>query len=488
MFKSPFIGRTRELRSLSRRIELIERGGEGLAVAVRGRRQVGKSRLVEHFCQTSGLPYAFFQADQGSSPAQSMLDLLEAVRGSDLPGALDLPRARPGDWHETFQLLSLAVPDDTPSILVIDELPWLFQQDKRLEGVLQTEWDRRLKRKPLLLMLVGSDIHMMEAFLGYDRPFYGRAEPMTVRPLNPRETADVTGTTGSVAIDAHLVTGGFPGLCRTWPQGSTAEEYLADQVEFPESPLFTVGAQMIASEFPSPDQTRRVLTAIGHGSRSFRNIATTAGADPATPVSSGALTPILHRLTEKGAVAADEPLATLPGNGGKLFRIADSYLRLYLAVLADAHADSRRGRADLALARFTRQWASWRGRAVEPLVREALSQAEAAEGFPWRGAVEVGGWWPRNFNPEIDLVGADRAPRARRVHYTGSVKWLGTPFDRRDLAKLTADAAQVPGAAPGETGLAVVSLSGIAPGVHADLMWGPDDLLEAWNLPAAGEP
>jgi hypothetical protein len=480
VFRSPFIGRKHELRALHRRLEQIERVGEGLAVAVRGRRQVGKSRLVEQFCQTSGLPYAFFQADQGSSPTQSMTDLIETVRGSDLPRAGDLPAVRPGDWHETFQLLSLAVPDDAPSVLVIDELPWLFQQDKRLEGILQTEWDRRLKRKPLLLMLVGSDVHMMEAFLGYDRPFYGRADPMVVRPLDPAETADITGTTGAAAIDAHLITGGFPGLCRTWRQGMSAEEYIAEQFEFPESPLFTVGAQMVASEFPAPDQTRRVLTAIGHGSRTFRSIATTAGADPATPVGSGALTPILHRLAEKGAVAADEPLAVSPGNGGKLFRIADSYLRLYLSLLAEAHAHSRRGRPDLAFARFEQQWPSWRGRAVEPLVREGLSRATAGDGYPWPDAVEVGGWWPRNYDPEIDLVGADRGPRARRIFYTGSVKWLGSPFDRRDFAELAAGSARVPGAAPGATGLAVVSLSGTAPGVEADLVWGPEELLRAW--------
>ena len=179
-------------------------------------------------------------------------------------------------------------------------------------------------------------------------------------------------------------------------------------------------------------------------------------------------------------MAADEPLAVSPGNGGKLFRIADSYLRLYMSLLVEAHADSRRGRPDLAFARFEKQWTCWRGRAVEPLIREGLVLAEADDDFPWPGAIRTGGWWPRNFNPEIDLVGADREPKAQRIFYTGSIKWLNSPFDRRDLAELIADSARVPGAAPGETGLAVVSLSGIAPGVEADLTWGPEELLSAW--------
>ncbi|MCH7231378.1 hypothetical protein L0U85_11040 [Glycomyces sp. L485] len=481
MIKSPFIGRHLELKTLRRRIEEIERLGDGLAVAIRGRRQVGKSRLVEHFCQTSGIPHAFFQADQGNSPVQSMIDLLDAVRDSDLPGADDLPRVTPNSWHETFRLLSLAIPDDVPSILVIDELPWLFQQDSRLEGVLQTEWDRRLKNKPLLLVLVGSDLHMMKAFLGYDRPFYGRADSMVVQPLNPMEVGTITELTGSDALDAHLITGGFPGLCRTWTPGTAPEDYVADQCEFPESPLFTIGAQMVSSEFPSPDQTRRVLTAIGHGSRTFKNIATAAGAGPASPVSSGSLTPVLHRLVEKGAVAADEPVSTVRSNAGRLYRIADSYLRLYLSTLVDSHADARRGRSDLAFGRFQRQWRSWRGRAIEPLVREALVRAGADDGFPWPAATHVGGWWPRNFDPEIDLVGVDRESGANQVFYTGSVKWLGTPFGRLDFAELMKGSARVPGAEPGATGLAVVSLSGVEDGVAADLVWGAEQVLAAWT-------
>ncbi|WP_018349237.1 hypothetical protein [Longispora albida] len=53
---------------------------------------------------------------------------------------------------------------------------------------------------------------------------------------------------------------------------------------------------------------------------------------------------------------------------------------------------------------------------------------------------------------------------AGRVWCTGSAKWLGTPFDERDLADPLAGSAAVPGFLPGETGHVIVSLSGVAPG------------------------
>jgi hypothetical protein len=42
---------------------------------------------------------------------------------------------------------------------------------------------------------------------------------------------------------------------------------------------------------------------------------------------------------------------------------------------------------------INRRWASWRGRAAEPIIREALSLAAAD--LPWPEATAVGGWWNR---------------------------------------------------------------------------------------------
>ena len=96
----------------------------------------------------------------------------------------------------------------------------------------------------------------------------------------------------------------------------------------------------------------------------------------------------------------------------------------------------------------------------------------------------VGGWWNRQFNPEVDLVGADQAPVARHLYFVGSVKWVGTPFDDHDYAEMMRGAVQVPGFTLGETGVAVVSLSGLAEGrsrASLSLVWGADEVLASWQ-------
>ncbi len=454
-----------------------------MAVAIRGRRQVGKSRLVQEFCDRAGMPYVFYTATKGASPVEAVAEFLSGLRESSLPRDREVvPSGGSGSWPDAFRALASTLPD-RPSIVVLDELPWLAEQDDLFDGALQTAWDRLLAKRPVLLLLLGSDLHMMERLTAYDRPFYGRADNLTLGPLNPAETGEALGLSAVDAVDAHLASGGLPGILRTWPHATPALTFLEQECADPASPVFSVPESSLLAEFPAPDQARRVLEAVGGGDRTQANIAATAGSRQGA-LPSGSLSPLLRRLVEeKRVLAMDEPLSTRPGKPA-LYRIADSNLRLYLAVLRGAHEQVRRDRPEAAFRLVERRWASWRGRAVEPLVRQSLELAAVDGALPWRQVEVVGGWWNRRFDPEVDLVGADRAPVAQQISFIGSVKWLSSPFDRHDLADLTRSAPQVPGFTLGATGLMVASLSGIAPDAEAgaiDLLWGPDQLISAWR-------
>jgi len=475
-----FIGRAAELGLLRKRLDRVQAEAAGLALTVRGRRQVGKSRLVQEFCDRAEVPYVFFTATKGASAVEAISTFLAELRESSLPANADLVPAEATGWPDALRALAVVLPD-APTVVVIDEVPWLSEQDSAFDGALQTAWDRLLSAKPVLLLLLGSDVHMMERLTAYDRPFFGRADAMVLGPLNPAETARALDLDGSDAIDAHLISGGLPGIIRSWPRATPPMRFLENECSDPAAAVFSIPEASLLAEFPAPDQARRVLEAIGGGDRTFANVAATAGGAQ-TPLSSGLLTPLLRRLRdEKRVLAVDEPLSAKPGKP-VLYRIADSNLRLYLAIMRTAQEQARRGRPEAAYKVVQRRWKGWRGRAVEPMVREALELAALDDGLPWPVQV-VGGWWNRQFNPEIDLVGADRAPVAQEILFAGSVKWLGVPFDDHDLTALTTSAVQIPGFAPGKSGLVVVSLSGVVPQVttaKVDVIWGPSDVLAAW--------
>jgi uncharacterized protein len=98
------------------------------------------------------------------------------------------------------------------------------------------------------------------------------------------------------------------------------------------------------------------------------------------------------------------------------------------------------------------------------------------------GADVVGGWWNRQNNPEIDLVGADRElPTATRIAFTGSVKWLESErFGRRDLESLLAGSMSVPGR-DHATPLVAVSRNGVEKGLPLAASFGPEDIVAAWR-------
>lgn len=93
-----FVGRQAELATLERELSKVAAGagGErpGRCVMLRGRRRVGKSRLVERFAERSGAPFLFYAAT-GASPEADLQRLARDADASTLPLAGLLAGARP---------------------------------------------------------------------------------------------------------------------------------------------------------------------------------------------------------------------------------------------------------------------------------------------------------------------------------------------------------------------------------------------------------
>ena len=84
-----FVGRKQQLRSLDRLLDRVRTNtseAPGKALLVRGRRRVGKSRLVEQFLERSGVPSVFYAAS-GRPVREELRTFAEDVALSTLPGA-----------------------------------------------------------------------------------------------------------------------------------------------------------------------------------------------------------------------------------------------------------------------------------------------------------------------------------------------------------------------------------------------------------------
>ena len=516
-----FVGRTEQLSILDeflRRVVDDQDSKPGKALLIRGRRRVGKSRLVEEFLDRAGVPSLFFAAS--GRPVRDELALfVDEVMYSTLPGKEVFRGIELTSWDAALRLLGSILPD-SGSVVVFDEMPYLIDADFHFEGTLQRAFDRELSRKRVLLIGIGSDLAMMEALNEYGRPFHQRASEMVVPPLSPLEVGAMLGLGAADAFDAFMVTGGLPLICSEWETGMSLWEYLSVASSNPTSALLVSAERSLAAEFRAETLARDVLGAIGSGERTFTNIGRASGGRASGGIPPTSLTRALRLLEEKRMVAAELPLSCKPSRERR-YRVADPYLRFWLAFLGPYLAEIERGRGDRVLARIRAGWSSWRGRAIEPVVREALERLspsfplgagavpgagevskEAPKGVPkeapkgaskearavglsrgagFSGGVPgvVGGYWTRTNSLEIDIVVADRAPVAKRILAVGSIKWLeNAPFDAHDAATLHVHRSQLPGATP-EAQLVAVARSGCtADGVvHIS----PEDLLQAYG-------
>lgn len=476
-----FYGRRHVSADLNGHLDRIRETGNGQLLAVRGRRQVGKSRLFTRFVEQAGLPYLYFTAVKNASVAAQLHSLAADLRTSTTPlrDADSLFAAPPTDWRDALGRIAVAC-RDTPSVVVIDEFPWAAAADPSLEGQLQNAWDRQLEHLPVLFVLIGSDVTMMERLTEHDRPLYGRARNQTVAPFNPAECAESLGPdTGAVdAFDAALVTGGYPRLVADLARAGSTTAFVHQQLGDENSDLAVMGQRSLDAEFPDAQQARRVLSAIGGTEIGFSTFQQVVGKLPEEGVAAQtAVTRAIRILADKGVVVLDVPVGAAPGSRLRRYRIDDRCLRFWFRFVAEQLAHISRGRPDIARAAFDRGWPSWRGRAVEPLVQEAVSRL-APDLSGLEDAGQAGSWWNRDNSAEYDIVLP--AAAGKRVLLAGSVKWReNKQFDARDLARLAEARHLVPGAAAAL--LLAVCPAGLADDVRPDIELSPADLLTAWR-------
>src|SRR3712207_6356692 len=94
-----FVGRRAELRVLAERFARAAAGGDrpGQCLLLRGRRRVGKSRLVEEFIDRQDVPSLYFTA-AGTPVGDELRRFAADAAVSTLPGRELIEAANPSSW------------------------------------------------------------------------------------------------------------------------------------------------------------------------------------------------------------------------------------------------------------------------------------------------------------------------------------------------------------------------------------------------------
>ncbi len=146
MSDSVFIGRKNELERLG---SLYQRGRSGLVV-VKGRRRIGKSRLILEFAKKT-FPQTFW-GFAGLAPQEGMSSQEQRDHfAQQLALFLKVPVMNFQDWSEAFEYLSLHI--QSGDIILFDEISWMGSKDPTFIPKLKAWWDKQ-------------SIHMLLVFCG----------------------------------------------------------------------------------------------------------------------------------------------------------------------------------------------------------------------------------------------------------------------------------------------------------------------------------
>lgn len=161
-----FIGRSSEIAELQ---SLLKKRTASLVV-VKGRRRVGKSRLIVEFAKNKKFYKFTGLAPLGGVTAQDQRNEFARLLGEQS----DLPEVKVEDWGKLFSLLATQVKSGRV-IILLDEITWMAQGDDTFLSKLKNAWDDNFKQNPKLIMvLCGSVSTWIEKNIISSTAYYGR--------------------------------------------------------------------------------------------------------------------------------------------------------------------------------------------------------------------------------------------------------------------------------------------------------------------------
>lgn len=348
-----FIGRDRELGVL----EELWGSGKAELYVLYGRRRVGKTELLQRFCQ--GRRAVYFQAAQvrEKDNLRAFRDALAASLDDPLAASVEFP-----DWGAALDFAAERAGSERLG-LVLDEFPYLCEGSRGLPSIVQRFWDSRGKRSPLLLVLCGSQVSFMEREVLAERsPLFGRRTAQRrLEPLRPHDALRFfPGWELEQRVLAYAILGGMPAYLGRFDDRRSLRENLLREVFRPEGYLFDEVQFLLRNELSSPATYNSILAAVARGERRLGDIALAVGIDSTTA------NKYLSVLRELGLVEREVPITDpdpLRSRRGS-YRVADRFLAFHFRHLQPHLSLVNAGRGARVIEEF-----------VEPDRAELLDQA-----------------------------------------------------------------------------------------------------------------
>lgn len=417
-----FVDRQAELAFLNQLLTR-QRPGPAQLILLYGRRRIGKTALLSHWAEQSGLPYTYWVADK-EPPAAQRRSLFARIMGLSEAQSTSFD-SWPAFWRWFVAHLAQT---DQRRILILDELTYASEADPAMLSALQHTWDQHLKQSNLILVLCGSQIRTMEGIMHSQSPLFGRLTGQwRLQPLPFSALAaffPTWSTPERVALYAMM--GGIPAYLEWLDPDLSLSRNIRDVILSPGSMFLAEPELLLYDELRELSSYLAILRAISNGHHTLSAISNAA------LIGRTNLTAFLARLQALRFVERRLPVTLTPAQQRRSkrgrYHLSDPYFRFYFRFVLP-HQKSLLA-PQQTLQHIEQELRAFVGLAFEELARQWLLRQTQTGRLPFTPQA-IGSHWSRRV--QIDVVAIDFESRQVLL---GECKWGTEPVSRQVVREL----------------------------------------------------
>ncbi len=406
-----FFDRTNELEQLRQKYRTL---GQGVLLAVYGRRRVGKTELVKQFM--NDLPQKqkfYFYVDL--SGKQEILNSLATAVLNQLGETIKF-----GSFDHFFNYIEEK--SNEKFLLVIDEFQRFLDLAPEFITKLQDRWDSKLRHHQLMIIIVGSSIGMMQKITASKAgALYGRATKIKISPFRYVDFRLMfPHLSEEEKIVRYAVFGGTPYYLDKTKKITNTLQAISELVlkkggELVEEPknLLEYENVLVHAKYNS------ILHSIASGKEVLKEM------QDFTKISLTTMPAYLKRLDELlDLVGKKDPILGKERLGR--YAIRDNFFKFWYKFVFPNQTALNLGNDKMVLKVIEDNLNSYVGIIFEDVVRELLilNLNKKIKGVEFNFE-DIGSWWDRHSN-EIDIVAYNH--KEKKI-ILGEVKWTNKAVD-----------------------------------------------------------
>lgn len=354
-----------------------------------GRRRIGKTSLITHALKDKEYAYLFVTKDSEALLCQNFQRELTEQIGLTIYGEVT-------NFKDLFEII-MKEAQRRHLTIVIDEFQTLYKINPSIFGDIQNIWDRYKQDAKINFIVLGSIQTLMKRiFEDHSEPLYGRpTSKFTLRPFtidvmkeilhdahpnySPEDLLCLYAITGGVAKYIELL---IDAKCHT-------KEKMLNYICRQDSYFLTEGKDLLNQEFSGEFSTYfSIMQVIAAGKTKRSEIDSTLHKDMGT---------YLQNLENKyELICRLKPLLAKQNGKVTAYEIHDNFLRFWFRFIYPYQSLIERNLFSLLRSNISNNYEGFTGRTLERYFQDKVMETEQF--------TQVGNWWDRKGQNEIDLI------------------------------------------------------------------------------------